>query len=343
MTLLATRFPALALVPHLPLSRTTPVEPMKRLSSETGGDLWVKRDDLTADLYGGNKVRKLEFVLGDARRQGCDALVTAGAWGSHHVLATSLFGRKWGFEVSAVVVPQPLSPHVEENLRLDLSVGAELHQVSTWPAVITKMSTVSAGLRARGHTPYRVAYGGSSSAGTLGYVEAAFELAEQIATGHCPEPEAVYVALGSGGTAAGLAIGLAASGLTTKVRAVRVTPRLVCNRATIATLVANTMRTLRKTAPSFPAVTRAALGAIELEHDFYGSGYGGADARAAQASVLANQEGLTLDATYTARAMAALLRDAPRTQRPLMFVNTLSSVDQTERLAEAPPLPDWAT
>src|SRR6185437_5602609 len=98
----------------------TPLEPLPQLS-RPGSALWVKRDDLTHPLYGGNKVRKLERILAEARKKGATRLVTVGAVGSHHVLATTIFGTQAGFEVEAVLVPQPRTAHVVANLRADLA------------------------------------------------------------------------------------------------------------------------------------------------------------------------------------------------------------------------------
>ncbi|HJK95006.1 MAG TPA: pyridoxal-phosphate dependent enzyme [Polyangiaceae bacterium LLY-WYZ-15_(1-7)] len=342
MSLLARRFPKLSMVPHVPLARTTPVERMDDLSKALGAELWVKRDDRTADLYGGNKVRKLGFLLGDARQKGCEALVTAGALGSHHVLATSLFGRKWGFDVHAVMVPQPWTGHVEENLRADLAVGATLHPVKAWAAVPPTMAGLAAHMRLQGKRTYRVAYGGSSPVGALGYVEAGLELAAQIEAGELPEPERIFVALGSGGTAAGLAIGLASLGITTKVHAVRVTPRLVCNQATVAALITATMRKLRKVEPAFPAVAPAARAAVEIDHSLFGGGYGTLDDATREATVRADAEGLSVDPTYTAKAFAALLRHQRATPGRALFWHTLSSADLSPVLEDAPEAPAWA-
>ncbi len=341
MTLLARRFPRLSMLPHIPLAQTTPVQPLEELS-DGRADLWVKRDDLTSELYGGNKVRKLEFLLGDARSHGCDTLVTAGAWGSHHVLATTLFGTKWGFEVHAAMMPQPLTPHVETNLRCALGAGLKAHPVGRWIAVPPTMAAMTASLRSAGERVYTVAYGGSSPMGALGFVEAGLELAAQIDAGLCPEPEAVYVALGSGGTAVGLALGLAAAGLTTKVVAVRVTPRIVCNQAVIALLLRSTLRKLRRTDPSFPAVGDAALGNLVIDDSLY-VGYGEVDDVVRRAEAEAASANLELDPTYTARALAAMLRDARRgdRRRRLLFWLTLSGADLDRRLATAPALPPW--
>ncbi|MCB9617571.1 MAG: pyridoxal-phosphate dependent enzyme [Sandaracinus sp.] len=338
MTLLARRFPKLSLVPHVPLAQTTPVQ---RLALPDGkGEAWVKRDDLTSARYGGNKVRKLEFLLGDARHRERDLLVASGAFGSHHVLATTLFGRQWGFDVHAVLVPQPWNDHVEENLRVGLGAGMVPHAVRSWAAVPPTQTALVATLRLEGRRPYRVAYGGSSATGALGYVEAGLELAAQIENGEIPEPDRIFVALGSGGTAVGLAIGLAAIGITAKVVAVRVTPALVCNRATVAALVASTMKKLRDAEPAFPAVGHAALAQIEIDSSRFGDGYGTANEDAVEASAVASDFGLTLDPTYTARAFSSFLAHARGADaRRTLFWHTLSAASLSERADAGPEVP----
>lgn len=341
MTLLAQRFHKLSSLAHLPLSRPTAVERLDGLSDETGTDLWVKRDDSSAELYGGNKVRKLEFLLADARRRGCKSIVTTGAYGSHHVLATSLFGAHWNFNVQAVVVAQPWTLHVEENLRCVLGAGTEVHRAPAWPIVATKTASLLASLTARGLRPYRVPHGGSSVVGTLGYVEAGLEIAAQIDSGEMPEPSAIFVALGSGGTAAGLCVGLAALGFTTPVIGVRVTPRLVCNRAVVVKLINGAVRHLRKIDRSFPDVAKGAARLLKVHSDHYGGGYGVVDGATTDALKRAEQGGLVLDPTYTGKAFAAFLNAASsrRLGRRLLFWNTLSSADLGPFLEDAPEIP----
>lgn len=340
MTLLAHHFPRTSRLAHVPLAGTTPVENLPNASAQTGSALWVKRDDQTSELYGGNKVRKLEFLLADARRQGCDTLVTTGAYGSHHVLATSLFGARWGFDVHAVVVPQPWTEHARENLRVALGAGTKLHRVPGWPMALPTLAGLKASLQMRGKRVYRIPHGGSSVEGALGYVEAGLELAKQIDTGAMPEPSAIYVALGSGGTCAGLAVGLAAVGLTTPVIGVRVTPRLVCNRATVGALVGGAVRTLRAADKGFPEVTRGAMRLLRIDASVYGDGYGVVDGRTADATKRAALDGLTLDPTYTAKTFAAFLRDASEERRgqTLLYWHTLSSADLSKQIEHAPQL-----
>jgi len=149
----------------------TPVERVEGLSAP-GSELWIKRDDRTGDVYGGNKVRKLEWLLHDARERGATRVVTVGAAGSHHVLATTYYGKKVGLEVEAVLVPQPVTPHVVEVLRADLALGLHAFPVSSWGAApLTLARRVARGARL-------ITVGGSSVVGSMGYVSAARELAE---------------------------------------------------------------------------------------------------------------------------------------------------------------------
>lgn len=321
----------------------TPVERLVEASRDTGADLWCKRDDLTALPYGGNKVRKLEWLIGEARARGCGAIVTTGAIGSHHVLATALYGRAHGLEVHAVMLPQPWTDHVETQLRADLKAGARLYPARSYLEVAARMALVSARLRARGVGAHVVGPGGSSPVGALGYVEAGLELAAQVDAGALPEPDAVYVAAGSGGTAAGLAVGLAAAGLTTRVVAVRVIDRLAINRALLSRLVRKTTASLRRLDPRFPAVAPEAMRNLVIDASQLGSGYGASTPESEAATAAAAADGLVLDPTYTAKAFAAALADARagKARRPL-FWQTLSSAPLDVLAAGAPDLPDWA-
>src|SRR5690606_7123727 len=123
------RFPELAArIPWLPLgSFPTSVEPLDLDGPVPSGvRLLVKRDDLGARPYGGNKVRKLEFILAEAKRRGAERLITVGAVGSHHALATTVYGRAHGFRVTLVLFPQQMNEHVRRILLLDYALGAEL-------------------------------------------------------------------------------------------------------------------------------------------------------------------------------------------------------------------------
>lgn len=343
MGVLKKRWPGLASLPQLDLcAAPTRVERLASLSRETGVELWAKRDDESAELYGGNKVRKLEWLLGEAQAHGCRTLVTAGALGSHHVLATATWGRELGMQTRAILVPQPWTPHVEQNLRALLATGAHVTPIKDLGFLPAAMAREVVLRRLKGDRPQRIELGGSCPTGALGYVEAGLELAEQIDQGECPEPDAVYVALGTGGTAAGLAIGFAAAGLTTRVVGVRVTDSRVINRLSLRLLVRGTARRLRALDPHFPTIATAAFELLEIDERFFGNGYGTPHTEAAHAMLCASREGITLEQTYTGRAFAAMLSDGRERGGTRLFVVTLSGADLAPRVAHAPEAPPWA-
>ena len=306
-------------VPHIALGCfPTPVERVE-LPDRV---VQVKRDDHCATTYAGNKLRKLEFLLADARARGARRLVTAGATGSHHAFATAYHGRAEGFAVSLVLFPQARTQHVREMLLLDAAVGAELRWASRMEAVPFGMWRARAAHR--GERACIVAPGGSSAVGTLGYVSAGLELARQIAEREVERPTSVHVPMGTMGTAAGLAIGLASAGVDVPIIATRITSRLVTNERVLASLVRSTVSLLKK-AGARPASAEAAMRLVRIRHDQIGAGYGHGTESGAAAQRLFDATGIQLDATYTAKAAAALLRGDSDDDRPL-FWHTLSAV-----------------
>jgi len=299
----------------------TPVERLEALSTATTA-LWVKRDDLSHPLYGGSKVRKLEPILTDAQRRGATRIVTLGAVGSHHVLATGVFGKLAGFSVEAVVMPQPQSAHVLDTARASIGQKVKLIPAATYREAAREISMRAA------EGAYAIAAGGSSSLGTQGIVRAAAELEEQVLAGLIPEPDLLVVPLGSGGTAAGLAAGLVHTRLRTRVLAVAVAEPIMvfAKRAqTLATeLVAHS--------------SRAAVAArLEITQHYLGEGYGHPTVASEHASREAASAGLALDDTYTAKAFAAALdRVALGRERVVVFWNTLSSAPIAPLLVGAP-------
>ena len=209
--------PLLALCPslverfgHRPLADLpTPVDNADRLARKIGaGTLHVKRDDLSGTTYGGNKVRKLEFLLADALRRETDTVITFGCAGSNHAIATALYAKECGLRTVAMLTPQTNSHAVQKNLRAHLVAGTELRHCSDDNDARRSAAEYVRGRRAAGFPePVIVPGGGTSGLGALGFVNAALELSAQIDAGQLPEPELVYVALGTMGTAAGLAIG----------------------------------------------------------------------------------------------------------------------------------------
>ncbi|MSP63662.1 MAG: pyridoxal-phosphate dependent enzyme [Myxococcales bacterium] len=297
-------------------------------------DLWIKRDDESGLEYGGNKVRKLEFLLAEAAERGFARLCTLGGYGSHHVLATALYGRACGFSVEAVVFPQPITDHVRDVLLAGAACGLRLRPAASYADLPPRL--VAARLR-RGVG--WIAPGGSSPTGTLGYVSAGLELAAQTRAGECPPFDDLYVALGSCGTAAGLALGLALGGLAARVVAVRVVDRLVCNLSATKRLFRATARRIERQGREGALPPPPGADRLAVDHRFYGGGYGVASDEAQQAVAAAARAGLMLEPTYTGKAFAALCadaRDGLLDGRRVLFWNTFSSVDPAALLAQSP-------
>lgn len=279
----------------------TPVAPTPELGTALGvPNLLVKRDGRTGEPYGGNKVRKLDFLLGEALEEGCTRLFTSGGVGSNHVLATCTYARAVDLRPEAVLFPQPVTDHVAENLRAIAATEPELTLAGS--ELRLPMYLLKARFAARfDDSLYYVPPGGSSPVGALGFVEAARELARQVETGECPEPDVVVVPTSSGGTLAGLRVGLDRTNLKTRVVGVRVIERYVVNRWTVARLA-------RKTASLLDDGGRRDYGQgdIELLSGYLGEGYGVPTEAGEAARKVADDHGLTLDPTYTAKAVAAL-------------------------------------
>ncbi len=274
---------------------------------------WVKRDDKSSRSYGGNKVRKLRGILAAARRDRIDCLVTAGAWGSHHVLATAIHAARQGIAVVPVLFPQPTSPYVQRNRARIHAIAAGVVSAPHAAALPFLLPPAWARARRLGRVRW-VPLGGSSVVGMVGYVEAAHELAAQVTAGVCPRPDAIFLPLGTGGTAAGLWVGLAeAFPRPPCVVAVRVVERLVSGRGSIRRLA----RKLRRARPC-----RRALGRLRVVHGFAGASYG-ARTRAGDGA-RRQHPGLALEHTYGAKTLAALLAlgRGELAGRELMFLHT---------------------
>ncbi|HEX6938186.1 MAG TPA: pyridoxal-phosphate dependent enzyme [Longimicrobiales bacterium] len=327
------RYPeAAGRLPRVPLATLpTPVEPLAldTPAARNGAELWIKRDDRSGEPYGGNKVRKLEFLLAHAKAGGVTRLITAGAAGSHHALATTVYGRALGFDITLVLFPQPLTDHVRSVLLLDHALGADLRwtpRMELVPLALTRARRAH-----RAERVHVIAPGGSDPVGTLGYVSAALELADQVAAGEAPRPAAIHVAAGTLGTAAGLAIGCALAGLETRIHAARITSRLVTNGHALRRLITATVRLLHRAGVPAPA-PEAALARVELRHDQIGAGYGHPTAAARAATETFAAAGIRLDPTYTAKAAADFLAAAAREPAgPRLFWHTLSAVEPEPR------------
>jgi D-cysteine desulfhydrase len=322
------RFPALAgRVPHRPL--LTGATPVAALALPGAAELFVKRDECCTPLYGGNKPRKLEFVLGDALARRSRRLVTTGGIGTHHGLATAIFARACGLASTLVLVDQPVTDEVRESLRLFAAYGAEVVDARNVPGAAWHGARVLARAFARGERPYLVPTGGSGPAGNLGFVSAACELAEQVRAGLLPEPEAVFAPVGSGGTVAGLVAGLRLAGLRARVIGVLVTDILPPSPASLARAARATVRRLQRADRSIRSPGFAPAD-FELATGQLGAGYGAATDAAREALGVAGRAGLALDLTYSAKCFAELLaraRAGSLPRGPLLFWLTFNAVD----------------
>jgi D-cysteine desulfhydrase len=304
--LLLERSPAL---PHVELCELpTPVRSLERLAP----DLWMKDDSRTARLWGGNKPRKLEWLIADAQRRGRGTLLTFGGLATNHGLATALYAREHGLRCVLALVDQPVDDHVERQLERIRASGAHVHLTRTKARTVAMLPW----LMLRHGRAYFVPPGGSSPVGSLGFVEAALELGEQVRRGELPEPATVWCALGSGGTAAGLALGLRMAGLRTKVCAVHVNDGLRLTERTVVRLARRT------------PVGGDAVNDVEVVHGYLGGGYGHGTPAAARAIELAREaEGLRLDPVYTGKTMAAVLDHVARGDGgPALYWHTYSGV-----------------
>jgi len=301
----------------------TPVDRHAALAEEFGArSVCIKRDDVSGVEHGGNKVRKLEFLLADALERGCRGVVTYGAAGSNHVLSTSLFARKLGLECVGIVRPQPPTPYVEETLRHHLLLGTRLEPAGSAQETETIRSRLPGGSSAW----YEIPLGGSSPLGSLGYVCAALELAEQVAAGHCPAPDLIYLPCGSSGSAVGLDFGATLAGLPSRIVAAWVvTSQMTSKKKAVA--LAGKLRSLLH--GICPAPGGRALGRVEFREEFLGDGYALPSGAALEAiEWMKSKAGARLEYTYSGKAAAALLHDG-RAGRfrglNVMFWNTYNS------------------
>ena len=298
----------------------TPLLAAPRLSDEVGIEVWVKRDDMTGLLLGGNKARKLEFLCGEALARDADTLVTGGGSGSNHVQLTAAAAAR--LDLACVVVCYGDAPASEPlGLRLTRHLGAEVAFTGSADraSVDARLEEVAAKLTADGRRPYVIPRGGASAVGAVGYAVAAWELADQLAAAGVAAA-AVLLATGSCGTQAGLVAGAARPDGSVRLEVVGVPvsrpPEECVERiARLATGCAERLGSGR-------VFTDAD---VRLLGGYLGPGYGKASPEGEEAARLAARtEGLLLDPVFTAKAMAALVAEARagRLRGPVVFLHT---------------------
>lgn len=295
-------------IPWIPLARPTPVQRLERLESFLrAAPIWIKRDDRTSEIYGGDKARKFEFVFGDVIRRGSGRVLAFGRAGSEHCLAVTAFAHHFRLHPVLALRRPHRGPDVQRILEIEHALGADMHHLGGGPRAALRFLRsllTRQGGRVPAGLPYILWPRRIEVAGAMGYINAAYELQRQIAVGILPEPERIYVPVGSGTTLAGLAVGCRLAGLHSRVIGVlgahgtrnagRIASRLV------ATLHARSSR-MRSAIPRVPA--------LEL-NDRYAGGPSIATSSAQHCiGLLHDLESVDLDPAYGARTMAALVDD----------------------------------
>ena len=304
--------------PSVPLALLpTPLYKLENLSRETGKNIYIKRDDMTGAALGGNKVRKLEFLLADARAKGADVVLTAGGPQSNHAMLTAACAAKLG--MSAILVLKKRGVLSGGNLILDEIFGAEVRFVDTdsYDGVYAEMERIMADLRAQGHTPYVIPVGGSVPLGCLGYVNCAKEIANQ-AEDLGVDFDIIVSATGSGGTYAGLTLG--AKLFLPGTVSVGIG---VCDDP----FEAISLDLMRETAALLEADVPVEAADIHI-HYHIGPGYAiPSPEGAAAVRRLARTEGILVDPVYTGKALAGFFQlleedSAFRDAENILFLHT---------------------
>ena len=283
----------------------TPVEPLDRLSALLDGPrIWIKRDDLTECVASGNKIRKLEFLLAEAERRGCDTLITCGGVQSNHARATALMGARHGFRVHLVLRGE--QPECADgNLMLDKIAGAsiEFHANHYYQQHQHDLLREAAEReRAKGHNPLVIPTGASDGTGIWGYIACAEELKQDFLD-HGIEPAAIVSATGSGGTQAGLTAGCQIHNIETQVWGFA-----VCDDADYFRKKVKNDLALCQEQYELPVDPESLI--VNVNDQYIGPGYGKAGEEIfATIKQVATLEGIVLDPVYTGKAFHGMMSE----------------------------------
>ena len=286
-------------IDHIPRLRfghfPTPIEPMPRLGAHLGGAaLWVKRDDATGLAFGGNKVRKLEYLLAEAQANGARMLITTGAVQSNQCRQTAAAAARFGFDCTLVLRGDPPA-QVTGNLLLDHLCGAEIHWTGTRSGDEV-LDEVFQEAWDQGRRPYKIVYGASSPVGALGYVTAMSELSAQASS-----YDRIVVASSSAGTQAGMLVGARRHGFGGRITGISVDQPARKLSQEVAVLA-------RETAALLGMEAAFSEDEVEVVDDYIGEGYAVLGRREIEATRLfARLEGLLLDPVYTAKAAGGMV------------------------------------
>ena len=316
----------------------SPVEPLRRLGEKLGAEIWIKRDDIASCVYGGNKCRMMEWIIPDAHKKKRKSLVTWGALGSNQVLSSVIYGTRDGFDdITAVYNRQPYQPYVKRNFLIATALGVKQKFAGNSFTYLARLAGTYFGKLLSGKRPYLIPLLGSSPLSVLAYANAALELKRQIDAGECPRPDFVYVTVGTGGTFAGLLLGSLLFGDIGKIVGVRILEPVFVNRPMVAWEVNRTLGFLKSMGVD-TGRARIRPRDINLVSGYMGAGYAEKTPEAEESlRLLDESENITLDITYTAKTMAALMDHAARNPGSrYLFWHTLNTVALGDYTAKLP-------
>lgn len=309
------------------LQQPTPVTRMAELTISHGAS-WVgcKRDDRIPLLHGGNKARKLDFLLASPSYHTSKTIASVGAIGSGHLVATAAAAKMMNKKFIAYLFWEPVTEGVLDNLSFTASHAAELHFFRS--RLTTALHHPELFLTNKKNDIAIIPAGGTTPVSALGFVRAGIELAGQIRQGILPAPDCIYVALGTSGTAAGLAIGLALGNIQTTIHAVATVERVIATYRWLNSLINRTLKLLAENGVSEVKNLRPVP--VLIDHTQLGKGYGYPTPAAMKAVEIFRQNGIGIETVYTGKAAAAMLHDLKNGLKGnVLFWNT--------RRAELPP------
>jgi len=308
-----------------------------------GGEIYIKRDDKDHNIYGGNKLRKFEFIFGEALKKKKKGIITLGGIGTNHGIACAIVAKELGLKCELFLSLQPITWHVQRSLLLYDYFGAKLHfnknfELGVLKSIFYRLFHLKYFLMSIGGSPL---LGIGTPLGSIGFINAIFELKNQIDEGIIPEPDIIFVAAGSIGTSAGLTAGCKLSGLKTRVYPVNVSMDIVANPKNLIKIANKSIKYLRKRDKSIPDI-QVNKDDFDMIKEYLGSNYGVKTVKGQTAVDLVyelegKKLGFKLETTYTGKAMAAMLdylKKEENKAKKVLFWNTYNSNDLDKYLRE---------
>jgi len=322
------------------VDRLTDLE--EHLNIKTGA-IYIKRDDKIHNVYGGNKLRKFEFIIGEALKKKKKGVITLGGIGTNHGLACAIITKELGLRCELFLSLQPLTWHVQRTLLLSDYFGAKLHfaksfEFGVFKSLLFRLFHPKYYLMSNGGSPI---LGVGTPLGSIGFINAMFELKKQMDEGSIPVPDVIFVPAGTSGTAAGLTAGCKLLGLKIKVYPVKVSMDIVVNPKRLIKTANKSIKFLRKRDDSIPDV-KVGKNDFQLIKGYLGSGYGTKTLKGQNAVDLiqdleGKKSGFLLETTYTGKTMAAMidfLEKEENKSKTVLFWNTYNSNNLDEYLRE---------